>query len=242
MFKLIQSELFKLKRSKLFLIVILSSIAPSGFMFLGLHFGNVGPITMNTFLNEILLYSLMLFNIMVYALLAGHLIVKEYNDHTIKSILTTPVSKNGYIIGKFLSFELIVILLTIFSFILSVIFGYMGGATDITLNILEDYFIKFLAGNLLVSVVSTPFILISLIFKNIVPTVIAGVIMSLANSMLVNQIYAPLSPFCTPFLIVTNELGNYSYGVNTPVLILILTSIIGLILSIVYFYKADVSL
>lgn len=242
MLKLIEAEFFKLKRSKLFLIVILGTVFPGFCMFSGLIIGNVGPISMSAFLDEINLYSLTLFNIIVYALLLAYLFVREYNEHTLKSILTVPISKNSYIAGKFITFELLVIFLTIFNYVLSVIFGYLGGASDITINIIGEYFLKFLVGNALLSITLTPFILISLLFKSIVPTVIGGAVVSFSNSIIFGNAYAPLSPFCTPILIVSNELSSYSYGTAMPIAILFGCAAIGLLLSVIYFRRSDVVL
>lgn len=242
MLNFIQSEFLKLKRSKLFLMVLLGMIAPAGFLYIGATFGNAGHFSIEGFLGYVNLYGLMLFDVIIFSLLASYLFVLEYTDHTLKSVLLTPISKNKFIIAKFLVFEIMIVLLALFNFAVSVGLGYLAGATDISLNILGDYLCKFLAGNILVSLVMTPFIFASLIFKNVIPTVIAGGIISLSNSMLYGQAYAPLSPFATPLLIVSNELGQYSYGTVTPVLILVLTIAIGLILSLIYFNKTDVYL
>ncbi|MDO5848119.1 MAG: ABC transporter permease [Methanobrevibacter sp.] len=242
MLDFIEMEFLKLRRSKFFIILILGILTPSFLMFLGLMMGAMGPISMKFFLDQIVSVGIVLFNVIIYALLAAYLIVMEYNDHTLKSILTTPISKNKFILGKWVMVLILVFALTLITFIVSVVLGYAGGATDIDFNMLFNYFIQFVGANILLAVVITPFLFISLIFKNIVPGVIGGVIVAISNFIVYSTDYAPLSPFCSPFLIVCNELAPYGYGVEVPLLIIALTGIFGLLLSMIYFNKSDVAL
>lgn len=242
MLNYIKAEFLKLKRSKLLLMVLLGTIAPAGLMSAILVFGDVGPQTMEYFLNDINFYGLILFNVIIYAMLASYMIVMEYNDHTIKSVLTVPISRNKFILVKFLAFEIIVILLSLLNYFVSVALGYLAGNTDITVNLLGNQFVQFLGGNFLLSIVLTPFIFISLLFKNVIPTVICGVVVSFSSSIIYNSQYAPLSPFTLPILIIKKTLDSYNYGVVTPGAIFIITCIVGLIVSMIYFNKTDVSL
>lgn len=238
MLNFIKAEFLKLKRSKLILMVVLGIIAPAGLMFTGLVFGDVGPQSMESFLSEINLYGMLLFNVIIYAMLASYMFVMEYNDHTIKSVLTVPISRNRFILVKFLVFEIIVVMLALLNYFLSVALGYLAGTTDITFNLLGNQFVQFLGGNFLLSITITPFILLSLLFKNVIPTVIGAVMVSLSSLIIYGTQYEPLSPFTIPLLIIEKTLDSYSYGVA----ILVLTCIVGLILSMIYFNRTDVSL
>lgn len=242
MFNFIQSEFYKLKRSKLIFVVLLGLFAPGLLMFTGLVLGNVGPQTMDYFLSSINLYGLMMFNAIVFVLLASYLIVMEYNDHTLKSVLTIPISKTNFVLGKFVVFIMLVVLFTVINFVFMVILGCIGGTTDINLDVILKYFVQFLAGNLLLGLSLTPFIFLSFLFKNVVPIVIGGVFVSLSNMFISESTYSPLSPFNSPFLIATNTLSQYSYGTVTPFLIIIATAVVGLLLSLIYFNKTDVYL
>lgn len=242
MLNFIQAEFYKLKRSKLTFIVLLGLFAPGLLMFTGLVFGNVGPQKMEYFLSSINMYGLMMFNAIVYVLLASYLIVMEYNDHTLKSVLTIPISKTKFVLGKFAVFIMLVGLFTVVNFLVMVILGTIGGTTDITIDVIGKYFIEFLGGNLLLGISLTPFIFLSLLFKNVVPIVIGGVFVSLSNMFISESTYSPLSPFNSPYLIATNTLSHYSYGTITPSMIIIITAVAGIVLSLIYFNKTDVYL
>lgn len=242
MFNFIPSEFFKLKRSKLIFIVLLGLFAPGLMMFIGLVFGNVGPQSLESFLEDINLYGVLMFNTIVYALLISYLIIIEYNDHTLKSVLTIPISKNKFILGKFAVFIILVGLFSVINFIFMVVLGFIGGTTDISLDIILKYFIQYMVANLLLSITLTPFLFLSLLFKNVVPIVIGGVFVSLSNMFISGSVYSPLSPFSSPILIATNTLSQYSYGIITPTLIIIVTALVGVILSLIYFNKTDVYL
>lgn len=208
MLNFIQAEFYKLKRSKLIFVVLLGLFAPGLLMFTGLVFGNIGPQKMEYFLSSINMYGLMMFNAIVFVLLASYLIVIEYNDHTLKSVLTIPISKTKFVLGKFAVFMILVGLFTVVNFVFMVILGSIGGTTDINLDIILKYFVQFLVGNLLLGISLTPFIFLSLLFKNVVPIVIGGVFVSLSNMFISESTYSPLSPFNSPYLIATNYIKS----------------------------------
>ncbi len=245
MLTFLQTEFLKLKRSKVFLLIILGSLAPALISFLVLliyNSSNPTHLDMNFFLNELILYSILLFNIVLYSLLIAFLVVREYNDHTLKSVLVSPISRTKFIISKFVMFEILVILLAIFSFVIGVILAYIGGATSITFKIIFDNFVQYMISCTLLSIAMTPFLFISLIFKNSIPSVIVGVAVAFSNMLLYGQYLAPLSPYCSALIYGLHKMGEYNYGNITPVLIILLTFVVGLILSLIYFNKKDVAL
>lgn len=245
MFKFIQTEFLKLKRSKIFLLSLLGAIAPAFLYFLGIlyqskvhedvfYFENV--------FNDILLYSLLLISVMLFSLIIAHLFSVEYRQHTLKSIFTAPVSKNKYVTGKFLMFLIWVLILVCVLFAVSIILGLIAGVHGLTFVVALSAFEKFLTGSLLLAVAMSPFAFLAVLFKNTVPVVIVGVVISLSNSLVYGQNISALSPWCAPILYSFNQLKELGYGIQTPMLIILFTCMVGLILTVGYYKVSDVKL
>lgn len=245
MFNFIQAEFLKLKRSRIFTLSILGAMAPSLLMFLALlvyNSQNSSSLPADEFLNFIPFYYLLLIGVMLFSLIIAHLFTREYKEHTLKSILTSPISKTHYVMGKFVMFIIWALILAVVAFVSAIVLGSLGGMEGLTLDMAIDTLTQLLVGSILLAIAMTPFAFISLLFKNTIPVVIAGVVVSLSNSIVYGQEQSPLSPWCSPLLYSANELTNYSYGVQTPLLIIGITCLIGILLAIIYFNKTDVTL
>ena len=248
MITLIETEFLKLKRSKTFYLVLLGAVAPAILMFIALlyiKFSNSHPVIMSEFYDMIIQTSVWFFNIILYSLVGGYIIANEYNNHTIKSIITAPISRTRFVIGKWITFELIVILLAVLSFAFSTVFGYVGGALEITSNVVGEAFNSYLTGSILLSLPMSIFLFLGFLFKNPTAPVIIGVVIGFSNTLLMGREFAALTPYLSPYLYLTGQLGKgvfASYGVVTPWAILVTVALLGVVLSLIYFKKADISL
>lgn len=245
MLNCLKTDFMKLKRSKTFLLIILGMIGPALLCFIVLLYFNSTTnisMTMDSFLSDLTMFQLLTFDVVVFSLLAGFLVVEEYKAHTLKSIITSPISRNKFILSKVLIFEILVILLVILAFIIAVIFGFIGGCSDISLNVIGEAFKKVILGSILLSLPMSLFFALSFIFKNVVPGVIGGVIVGLSNSMIYGSKYAALSPFCSPIMFVENNLRACGYGIDLPLAIVFATFALGVIIALVYFNKKDIAL
>ena len=77
---------------------------------------------------------------------------------------------------------------------------------------------------------------------NMVFSMVAGAIFSIINLFVYTSKYAPYIPWCSPYLISSNEITNYSCNTATSLAILLATFAIGLTISYIYFTKKDVCL
>lgn len=246
MFNFIEVEFLKLKHSKIFLLTLLGAIAVPSMMFLGLLYRKANYpediITLQSFLYEINFLFLGLFVVMLFCLIIGYLITREYNEHTLKSILTFSISRTKYLVGKYLMSFIWILIVTLVAFLASIVFALIGGVSEVSLNIIMKMFYQYMLGSAILFLSMSPFVFISLIFKNVVPTVIGGSFIFISNSLLFEQDFAPLSPWLSPYLLVSGKISEYSYGTTLPILIIIATLIIGFLLSWIYFNKKDIPL
>lgn len=248
MITLIETEFLKLKRSKTFYLILLGAVGPAILMFIALlyiKFSNSHPVVMSEFYDMIIQTSVWFFNIILYSLVGGFIVANEYSNHTIKSIITAPISRMKFVIGKWITFELIVILLAVLSFALSTIFGYVGGALDMTLNVIGEAFKSYLVGSILLSLPMSIFLFVGFVFKNPTASVIIGVVVGFSNTLLMGREFAVLTPYLSPYLYLTGQLGKgvfATYGLTTPWLILIGVTVSGILLSMLYLKNTDISL
>ena len=228
MFTFIKMEFLKLKRSKIFLLSIMGAILPPLLMFIAvISFDEV-----QTFM----------FAVMIFAIIISYLFGREYNEHTLKTMLTIPVSRGKFLMSKYVMFLVWIVILTVVTSLSTLVFGFAAGLEGFSVNLFLDSFAQLLYANVLLFLTFSPFVLISLMITNMVPAMIGGAGLSLVNLMVYGQNWAPFVPWTCPYLIASGEIAEYATSVSVSYSIILATFAIGLIVSYIYFTRTDVSL
>ncbi|MDO5849887.1 MAG: ABC transporter permease [Methanobacteriaceae archaeon] len=243
MLNFIEMEFLKLKNSKIFLLTILGALFPAFLLLLG-HLEDPSlTFTYEDIISNILIqYVIALFAVLLCSIVISYLIGREYNEHTLKSIMTVPTSRIKYIVGKYLMFFIWTMILMIIAFLSSILVGFIGGATGFSFEVLLEGLFKLLYGGFLIFLTMSPFIFIAMIINSMVPAMICGAALMLANLMVSSQSVAPYFPWLAPYLIVSNTVAEYSCPSYVPYLVIFLTFIIGFVISYIYFTKKDIYL
>lgn len=243
---LVYGEFLKLKRSKMFLLVLLGSLTAPTLTFISLlkyHMENpMNIIAFKDLFDQGNLYIALLFGMVVYVVLAAYLFSREYIEHTLKSIISVPVSRGKFITSKYITFFIMVMILTTIAWLGTLILGILGGATGLSFNILSNSFIQFYSTATLLYLTLSPFIFITLLMKNLVPPIVAAAAITLGNLVIFGDKWAALYPWSSAYLLATNTVGTTGYDIYLPLLIVIATFCVGFIASFVYFKRADVNL
>lgn len=246
MFNFIQMEFLKLKHSKIFLLSLGGGIITPLMMFAGLLKSKIDDptaiVSFQSLFNDGNLYYLGLFAVILFSVIVAYLFGREYNEHTLKSVLTVPISKTKYLFGKLAMLLIWIVILAIVSFLAILIFGFIGGADQFSWKVAIEALYHFVSGSILLGLVMSPFIFLSMWMKNLVPAMICGAGVCLGNMIMFGQDWAPLFPWMSPQLLSSGDISQYSYGTLTPSLILLATFLVGLAISWLYFNKKDVSL
>ena len=167
MYNFLQIELMKLKRSKIFILTLLGAIFPSFLLFLSAKFGEFSEtISLQTFLSLVNMYMSLIFAILLFTIIMSYLFGREYNEHTLKTILTAPTSRGMFILTKYAMFLLWILLITVITCISCVMFGYLAGTTGFGMNVVLDSFRELLFTNILLYLTFTPLVFITLIISN----------------------------------------------------------------------------
>ena len=241
MLTFIEMEFLKLKRSRIFLLSLMGAILPPLLMFIAVTSFGEGN-TFEMLFSNVNMYMSAMFAIMIFAIIISYLFGREYNEHTLKTMLTIPVSREKFLASKYVMFLTWIMILTVVTSISTLIFGFIAGLEGFSLKLFMDSFAQLLYANMLLFLTFSPFVFVSLFITNMVPAMVGGAGLTLVNLMVYGQNWAPYVPWVCPYLIASGEIAEYSAGIGVSYAIILATFIIGLAISYLYFTRADVSL
>lgn len=174
-----------------------------------------------------------------YGFVTSWVFGSEYSDHTIKDLLSLPVSRPSIVIAKLLVVKLWCIILTAIFLVAALFFGYLAGVTSWSVDIISSCIYKFSVVSLLSMLLCTPvaffasysrgfmlplgFVILTMIMANFVGLLGLGPYFPWAIPGLFN---APSGPENT-----TLSLTSY--------IILLMTNITGLLGTIAWWRFAD---
>lgn len=244
MAELLYTELLKLKRSKMFLISIFgAAVAPLMVVVASyVHMKTSQPtlsISFDELFNETSLYTVLVVGVPLYGVVTAYLFNREYMEDTLKNLLTIPVSRTSFILSKLLLLFMWIMMLTFVAWGLTLILGLLGQFEGLSIPLIIRSFKQFTLGGGLLFILSTPIILVTIVLKNYVPSIIFTIAITLVNIMTANSEHRGLFPWAAAGDIANNTLlptypPQYSY------LSVAVTSVIGFIVTVIYFKKTDI--
>lgn len=198
--------------------------------------------TFDALFTNVNMYMSALFAILLFAIMISYLFGREYNEHTLKTMLTIPVSRGKFLLSKYIMFLVWIVILTVVTSLSTVIFGFIAGLEGFALKLFVDSFAELLFANVLLFLTFSPFVFVSLLITNMVPAMVGGATLTLVNLMINGQTWAPYVPWVCPYLIASGEIAEYSTSITVSYGVILATFIIGLFISYIYFTKTDISL
>ena len=241
MLTFIEMEFLKLKRSNIFLLSLIGAILPPLLMFIAVFAFDEGH-TFELLFSNVNMYMSALFAILLYAIMISYLFGREYNEHTLKTMLTIPVSRGKFLLSKYVMFLVWILILTVVTSLSTMVLGFVAGLDGFSLKLFIDSFAQLLFANVLLFLTFSPFVFISLFITNMVPAMVGGAGLALVNMMIYGQTWAPYVPWVCPYLIASGEIAEYSSSITLSYAVILATFAIGLVISYIYFTKTDVTL
>ena len=241
MLTFIEMEFLKLKRSKIFLLSLMGAILPPLLMFIAVTSFDEGQ-TFEALFTNVNMYMSAMFAVMIFAIIISYLFGREYNEHTLKTMLTIPISRGKFLMSKYIMFLVWIVILTVVTSVSTLVFGFAAGLEGFTLNLFINSFAQLLYANVLLFLTFSPFVFLSLFITNMVPAMVGGAALSLVNLMVYGQNWAPFVPWVCPYLIASGEIAEYSTSIGVSYGVILATFVIGLAISYIYFTKKDVTL
>ncbi len=241
MLTFIEMEFLKLKRSNIFLLSIMGAILPPLLMFIA-TFAFDETQTFEMLFSSVNMYMSALFAILLFAIMISYLFGREYNEHTLKTMLTIPVSRGKFLMSKYIMFLAWILILTVVTSMSTMAFGFVAGLEGFSIKIVVDSFLQLLFANVLLFLTFSPFVFVSLLITNMVPAMVGGAGLTLVNMLIYGQTWAPYVPWVCPYLIASGEIAEYSASVTVSYGIILATFVFGLLISYIYFTRTDVSI
>lgn len=243
MYNFLELEFLKLKRSKIFLLTLVGAAFPSFLIFLSTVFGEFDEmVSFETFMGNVNMYMSLIFVILLFTIIISYLFGREYNEHTLKTVLTAPTSRASFILSKYLMFLVWVVLVTVVTGVSAVVFGYLAGATGLTVNVFVTGFGEMLFSNFLLFLTFAPLVFVCLIVTNMVPAMIGGAVLTFTNMLVASSKYSVYFPWSCPYMIASGEIAQYTSNYILSYGIILFMFIIGLFLSYLYFTRKDIPL
>ena len=219
----------------------MGAILPPFLMFIAVTSFDEGQ-TFEALFTNVNMYMSAMFAVMIFAIIISYLFGREYNEHTLKTMLTIPVSRSKFLLSKYVMFLVWIVILTIVTSISTLIFGFIAGLDGFSLSLFAKCFAQLLYANVLLFLTFSPFVFISLFITNMVPAMVGGAALALVNLMVYGQNWAPFVPWVCPYLIASGEIAQYGVSITVSYAIILVTFLIGLVISHSYFIKTDVTL
>lgn len=241
MFTFIEMEFLKLKRSKIFLLSLLGAILPPLLMFIAVTSFDEGQ-TFEMLFTNVNMYMSAMFAVLIFAIIISYLFGREYNEHTLKTMLTIPVSRGKFLLSKYVMFLVWIVILTVVTSVSTLAFGFAAGLDGFSVKLFVESFAQLLYANVLLFLTFSPFVFVSLFITNMVPAMVGGAALALVNLMVYGQKWALFVPWTCPYLIASGEIAEYSTSISVSYGIVLATFAIGLAISYIYFTRTDVSL
>ncbi|WP_291580311.1 ABC transporter permease [Clostridium sp. UBA6640] len=240
---LLYTELLKLKRSNMFWVSIVGAIVTPFMCFIAYVMQKVKrpdiPIEFNKLFSDCNFYVILLIGVLLYGLIAAYLFNREYVENTLKNLLTIPVSRINLIVSKLVLLLIWIMVLTIISWVMTLIFGLIGPFEDLNTTILITSFKEYIIGGGLLFLLSTPIIFVTLLFKDYVPTIAFTIAITMVNVLISNSEYSVLYPWSATIAVATN-IFRPEYPPIYSYISIFTTFIIGFIAMVIYFRRVDI--
>ncbi len=191
-----------------------------------------------------LFYTMIIFGLLVYTVIAAYLFSREYSEKTLKTVLTVPVPRLSLIASKFSMLLIWMIALTLVSwsstFILAAAYHAIFGMAEFSVTVAWHYLGQMLFGGVLMFLTLSPFAFLAEWTKGLVVPVIAAATVLMGNAALANEAIGALFPWTATLLLINGKIPGTGYLDTLAISFIALVSILGFLASIIYFQKEDI--
>lgn len=245
MFSLLYSELLKMKGSKMFLVSLSgAAVSPvlTFFMHSSYHQNKPSSPTFDELFNQTHLFIVFLVGTMLFALITTYIFNREYEEDTLKNLLTIPVGRNQLIISKMTILLLWVEVIMLFSFLTALILGAIGGFEGFDKSIVINHLQKYLYTGILLYMLTPVIVIITMFFKNYVPSIAFSIFVTVGTLIIMQSKYISLYPWTIPMVMTFKDVeAELEYPYVYSWVILIAVFIISMVANMIYFNKTDVN-
>lgn len=227
------TEFLKLRKCKVLWCMPLCSLFPNILVFSMYAVNKKFPIVVwkDYFTTNEMLINAML-GIAFFSVLAGYIFSREYQENTVNSMFTYPISRIQFFISKLVVILILISITLISSFILAMLLGLTIKHEPLTFSVLlyyaKTYIFMIIMHFALIPIVA----FLAIYYKSILPPIILGVGATTVSLIMMNTPFNTVFPWSIPVILSPQEnegtYTNYALGI----IVLCTTFIVGTILSI----------
>lgn len=244
MFRLLKCELKKFKSTyinSLSFLGMMSPVALVTLMFLikKSDFIKYGNYNWDYFNEQLSLFFIFLVGPIITSFIAVFAVFYEYQEKTIKNILTSPHKRISIIVTKMLYISVYVVfqyaVIALINILCALVLGFDVNSTQI-----RDYSLRLIFAGLTTISLVPLMMFVTLLFKSFIPAMILTVSGTISNVLVLNWDKSYISPWAIPAdisLLATSKMGGMD--ITYPIAGLCIYFILFTAFSIVYFRFSD---
>ena len=242
MYRILYTEFMKIKKSKILLLIPLSSLIPL-LLILLIYLSDTEQrmVGWEHYLGHILL-TMNSLTPPVFILFTGYIFSREYSDNTIDAMITYPISRVGILVSKMLIMVPVVLLIMFISFSFGLALGKFLLYDSLSLVVIVEYAKIFLFVSILHLTLVPLAATVSIISKNIIASAAAALAAFLFAIVFLNTEYNVFTPWCVPTLFSSkwsNYLTQWDFNVYNALMTLAITFVVALVINLIYFKKTE---
>lgn len=234
---IIRTEFMKLRRLHILIIGIIGMAFPAILSVftqkVTIPEAQIQDFNFTVLFNHTIWNSTTTFMPVIFTLVGGYLINREYKDDTLKNIFTIPVSFHKLIFGKLIAMGIISILFGFYSFIVTLIVGFITGLNGLNPYVIRNSFLQMTGISLCTYISVLPIIAFTgrkrgAFMGGVVVSFLFGYSSMFIKDVTLRSLYPILSGFTiirfdTQAYMNTSESGNLTISVLTMTAILLFT-------------------
>lgn len=240
MLRIIKAEFMKLKRFHILLIGFLGMTLPA---ILSVFTQTVATpevtaqnFDFSAFFNSTIWNSATIFMPVIFTLIGGYLINREYTDNTLKNIFPVPLSFRRLLCGKLLAVGLLSVLFGLYSYAVTLLVGLLSGLSGLKAGIVFTGLLQMLGVSLFIYIAILPIIAFTgrkqgHFMGGVIVSFLFGYSAMFIKDVTLRSLYPILSVltvmgFDTGTFMNTSEPGNFALAVLSLSVMLLLTTVI----------------
>ncbi|WP_440897087.1 ABC transporter permease [Amphibacillus sp. Q70] len=245
------SELLKLKRSIMLLLIPLATIAPVILSLVPsyLEYRTTGNMvdTNQLFQGNVVFLNLLI-GIPLFTLITGEIFVREYQLKTINDLFTSPGRRIQFLLNKLMVIFVYIVLTFAFSMCLTLIVAGLGAQSNIVSSLTSEVVLSYLqlyGVSILMQFSLIPItVVVSIMTKNIIAPIIVAIFGVIVTGIGLGSQWVAFFPWAVPTRIVfaLTDYGNYGdLNFVLSIATLVIIFLLALLLSMFLYEKTDVN-
>lgn len=234
-------EWLKLKRSKMLWLIAAGALLPALLnFFIAYHrVGSTGILQWSTLFHDELMLMTLLMSPSLFALFAGYILAREYQERTVNTFLTAPRARLELLFAKYAIMIPVIFATLALSYLLTLLSGLLLKHEALTAALLGKYALKFALLLVMQFALISLSITASMIGKSYVPAMGVGIFALLSSFVIMQSEYIMYDPWSAALNLLL-DLNPANNDTATGVAVLVAAFVIPLIFNMAYFRKMDV--